>query len=103
MARETKTVILKRPFDDGAGGRVTKVVLQEPTAPDFFALGAPRTWVKSAGGMALVDDDAAIKAYVERCIVEPDPLIAMRQMSVLDAMAVKDTLLDFFQESAPKQ
>lgn len=102
MARETKTVQIKRPFDDGKGGMVTKVVLQEPMASDFFALGAPQTWVKSAGGMALVENDASIRAYVERLIVEPDPLLAMRHMHVLDAIAVKDAVLDFFQDSPAK-
>jgi hypothetical protein len=101
MARETKDVTLKKPFDDGKGGKVTKVVLQEPTAADYFTLGAPQTWVRASGGMALVDNDAAIRTYAERLIVQPDPLLAMNQMHVLDAIAVKDAILGFFQESAP--
>jgi len=100
MARATKTIQLKRPFD-GAAGKVTQVVVQEPTAADYFALGAPQTWVRASGGMALVDNDAAIRAYAERLIKEPDPLIAMTHMSVLDAIAVKDAILGFFQESDP--
>lgn len=102
MARERKDVPLKRPFDDGKGGKVTKIVLQEPSGSDYFALGAPQTWVRATGGMALVDNDVAIRAYVERLIVEPDPLLAMNAMHVLDAIAVKDAVIDFFQESAPK-
>ncbi|WP_148287915.1 hypothetical protein [Rhodopseudomonas sp. B29] len=85
----------------GAHGMVTDVVLQEPTAADYFALGAPQTWVKAAGGMSLVDNDASIRAYAERLIVEPDPLIAMQHMPVLDAMAVKDAICVFFSEETP--
>lgn len=97
MARETKTIQLKRPFSAPAG-TVTQVKVQEPTAGEFFAFGAPQTWVKAAGGMALVDNDAVIRAYAERLIIEPDPLLAMSQMSVLDAIAVKEAICDFFRE-----
>jgi hypothetical protein len=99
MARNQITVLLKRPFT-GANGPVTEIVLQEPAASDYFALGAPQTWVKASGGMALIDNDQAIRSYVERLIVKPDPLLAMTQMSVLDAIAVKDAVLGFFQEEA---
>jgi hypothetical protein len=102
MARKQITVNLKRPFQ-GAEGPVNAIVLQEPTAGDYFALGAPQTWVKASGGMALVDNDQAIRAYVERLIVKPDPLLAMTQMSVLDAIAVKDAVLGFFMEETTKQ
>ena len=101
MARKQITVALKRPFP-GAEGPVNSIILQEPTAGDYFALGAPQTWVKASGGMALVDNDQAIKAYAERLIVKPDPLLAMTQMSVLDAIAVKDTILGFFMEETLK-
>lgn len=97
MSRKQITVPLKRPFT-GPKGAVSSIVLQEPSASDFFLLGAPQTWVRSGGGMALVDNDQAIKAYVERMIVEPDPLLAMAQMSVIDAIAVKDAAMGFFQD-----
>jgi hypothetical protein len=100
MARDTKIVQLKKPFA-GAAGLVTQVKVQEPTAADYFALGAPQTWVKASGGMALVDNDQAIRAYAERLIVEPDPLLAMNHMSVLDAVAVKDAIVSFFSEETP--
>ena len=99
MARETKTIQLKRPFSGGTGP-VTQVKVQEPTAGDFFMLGSPQTWVRAPGGQALVDNDAVIRAYAERLIVEPDPLLAMSQMSVLDAIAVKEAICDFFREPA---
>lgn len=102
MARETKTVPLKKPFQ-GANGLVKNIILQEPTAPDYFALGSPQTWVRSAGGMALIDNDEAIRAYTERCIVEPDALLAMANMSLLDAIAVKEAVCGFFQEGPATQ
>lgn len=93
----SQTVQLKKPFP-GADGMVTSVTLKRPTAGDYFALGHPQTWVKAAGGMALIDNDQAIRAYAERLIIKPDPLLAMASMDVLDAIAVKDAIVGFFME-----
>jgi hypothetical protein len=103
MARERKEITLKKPFDGGPKGTITTVIVQEPTAAEFFALGSPQTWVRASGGMALVDNDAAIRAYAEKLIVEPNPLLAMTHMSVLDAIAVKDAIISFFQEPSPTE
>lgn len=99
--RETKEITLKRPFPDGKDGMVTKVVLREPGALDFFKIGPVQTWVRSGGGMALVDEDTAIAAYAERMIVEPNPVLAMSQMSLLDAIAVREAVLSFFRDTVP--
>jgi hypothetical protein len=88
-------VPLKRPFP-GHEGQVTKIVLREPNGDEFFMLGAPQSWVRAGEGMALVDDEKVIRAYVVRCMVSPDPVLAFAQMGVLDAMAVKDAMLGFF-------
>ncbi|MGJ5205032.1 hypothetical protein [Bradyrhizobium sp. HKCCYLR20261] len=100
MARERKTIPLKRPID-GPKGRIAAVVLQEPASADYWILGDPRTWVKAKGGMALVDNDEVIRAYTERMIIEPDPLLAMNNLSILDAMAVKNGVLSFFEDATP--
>jgi hypothetical protein len=99
----TIDVPLKKPFP-GHDGQVTKIVLREPTGSEFFMLGEPQSWVRAGGGMALVDDEKVIRAYVERCIVQPDPVLAFSQMGVLDAKAVKEAMLSFFidaESSAP--
>lgn len=98
--RNQVNVPLKRPFP-GHDGQVTEIVLQEPTADDFFALGAPQTWVRAGEGMALVDDEKVIRAYVVRCMLKPDPVLAFSQMSVVDAIAVKDAVIGFFTDVAP--
>lgn len=100
MARETKTVPLKKPFP-GGDGPVTEIVIGEPSGADYFALGEPRGWVKSGGGAALVDNDQVIKAYTERMIVKPDPLLAMTQLKLQDARAVRECVLSFFEDEVP--
>jgi hypothetical protein len=98
--RETKIIKLKKPFE-GAGGMVTEIILQEPAGSDYFILGDPQTWVRASGGMALVDNTDAIKAYTERMIIKPDPLLAMARLSVIDARAVKNSVLSFFEDATP--
>ena len=98
MTRATQTVELKYPFDGANGAKVTQVILQEPTAGDYFVHGEPQTWIRTKDGQALVDNTETIRAYAERLIVQPDPLIAMRYMHVLDAVAVKDAICGFFLE-----
>lgn len=100
MARNTIRVPLKKPFP-GGDGLVTEIIVQEPSGNDVFALGTPQTWVRAAGGMALVDNDQAIRAYAERCIIKPDPLLAMSQMGVLDALAVREAIANFFKDETP--
>jgi hypothetical protein len=100
MMRKRVDVPLKHPFP-GHGGQVNKIVLQEPSGADFFALGEPKGWVRTGSGHALVENDQVIRAYVERCIVEPDPLLVMSQIHFLDARAVKEAVCGFFQEEAP--
>jgi hypothetical protein len=76
MARETKTIPLKKPFD-GAGRQSDGNRFAGTGRLRLFHLGDPQTWVRAKGGMALVDNVDTIRAYTERMIVKPDPLLAM--------------------------
>lgn len=101
MSSDKKTVPLKRPFPGANGQMVLNVTLREPTASEVWSLGEPQTWVRAAGGMALVDNQEAISAYAERLIVDPDPLLARSMLKTIDAIAVKDAIIGFFQVEAP--
>lgn len=94
MAKERR-VPLSAPI--GAHGELVKeVVLREPRASDFFSLGDPFVWAQNAdGSMFPVENSEAIRAYLDRCVVSPDPLL-MGQIGLADAMAVKAAMLDFF-------
>jgi hypothetical protein len=97
MASLTKSVPLQKPFP-GAEGIVSTVIVREPSGSEYLQLGEPKTWVRAAGGMALVENDDVIRKYVERCIVKPDPLLALNQLSLKDMRAVRDAVLGFFSE-----
>lgn len=94
MAR-TVTVKLKHPFP-GHGGQVNEVVMREPRGEDYLDLGLPYKFMTIAGQREPIDIEPVIKQYLERCIEKPDPLLAITQMSLVDAIAVKDALTDFF-------
>lgn len=86
----------------GHGGQVTKVVLRHPRAGDFFALGEPIAYAKKGDGtLFAVENIEVLKAYVDRLLVEPDGLI-FEQVSLKDAVAVKEAVLGFFGSSRPK-
>jgi hypothetical protein len=86
---------LSKPIT-GHEGPVTKVVLKEPTAADYFALGEPQIVARNPDGTVfVVENDAAVKQYIERCCVSPSPLL-LAQLSLRDAVKVKAAVLDFF-------
>jgi hypothetical protein len=104
MARKTWEIPLNEPFEDGAGVKVTKLTMQEPSASDVFTIGAAVTWVKASGGMAQVENNDAIRDYAERMIAEPDALLAMRHMGASNALLVREKIMDFFRAAAaPKK
>jgi hypothetical protein len=99
---KTQTIKLSQPIV-GHGSPITEVTVREPTAGQYWANGEPITWSSSKEGVYFrVENDAAIKAYVELCVVEPKDPLLLGQMTLADAMAVKDAVLGFFiQARAP--
>jgi len=93
------TVKLRDPFPDH-NGTTTEVVLREPRGRDYIELGEPFAYARADKGLLVhAENDQAIKGYLERCIEEPDCLLAMSQLSLADMMAVKDALLGFFADA----
>jgi hypothetical protein len=91
---KTTEIVLTSPIT-GHGGAISRLVIREPKAADFFALGEPQVIARNPDGTVYaVENDAAIRDYVSRC-VDCDPLL-LSQLSLADAMAVKAAVLDFF-------
>lgn len=100
----SKNVIinLRDPFA-GHRGRVDRITLREPRAGDYFALGDPTQLARTPSGeMRVVIRQDTVNKYLERLIIDPDPLLALGQMSLADGLAVQNALLDFFSEAALK-
>jgi hypothetical protein len=92
---KTKEIALTSPIT-GHGGAITRLTVREPKAADFFDLGEPQVIARNPDGTVYaVENDAAVREYVSRCVVDCDPLL-LRQLCLADAMAVKAAVLDFF-------
>ena len=97
MAREER-VQLRDPIQ-GHGELINEVVLREPRSHEFFSLGEPFIVAKNSdGSMFPVENGDAIRSYIERCCVKPDALL-LGQLSLSDAMAVKEAMLRFFEQA----
>lgn len=95
MARTT-TVDLAEPIV-GHAGPITRIVLREPTARDYFSLGEPSVYARNGdGAIYSVENAEVIERYIERCIAEPQDSLLIGQMTLADAMRVKGAVLDFF-------
>jgi hypothetical protein len=97
---DSRTIKLTKPISFHAE-TLTTLTLKEPKGRDYIELGEPRLGVRLAdGGYYLVDQQAVIKAYLDRCIDHEagDFLIAL--MSLTDARNLKAALLDFFDPAA---
>lgn len=93
---KTVDVLLSDPIR-GHGGEITKVVLREPRALDFFELGEPIAFAVSKDGMQYTaDNEGTIKLYIDRCLVEPKDPLLLEQLSLADAMKLKETVVNFF-------
>ena len=78
-------------------GPVRSIVLREPNGADYIDLGEPFILTQTKdGGFYHVELDSVIKAYVERCLVEPKEPLLLRQMSLTDAMKVREAIGNFF-------
>ncbi len=92
---KTTAVPLQDPFP-GHKGDVTEIVIREPRGEDYFDLGLPYKFMQIGAEREPIDLEPVIKQYLERCIEKPEPLLAMSQLSLMDAIAVKDAFMRFF-------
>lgn len=96
---KTTTVMLREPLI-GHGGPVREVVLKAPNLVQYAAIGNPVTLAPSAEGRPVViENDAAIAAYIEACVVEPKDKLLLGQVQLADAMDIREAVLDFFVEA----
>ncbi len=96
---KTVTITLRDPFD-GHGGKITTVGVREPNGREYAQYGDPFVYARTDAKVAVsAENDIAIKHYIEHCIVPPpgaDVLLFMSQLSLIDMMAVKETVLGNF-------
>jgi hypothetical protein len=96
---KTVTIKLSEPIV-GHEGPITEVELRSPNLMEYARIGEPATWVKAGEDRYLsIDNDHAVEAYVQACVVEPKDKLLLNQIGLADGMAIKDAILDFFGEA----
>lgn len=90
------TIVLSEPIV-GHRGVITEIVLKPPNLAQYMAIGEPVSVVPGPQGEGVVvDNDAAIAAYAEACMVEPKDKLLLDQVQLADAMEVKEAIIGFF-------
>jgi hypothetical protein len=93
---KTVTVELVDPIVTHQGD-VMSLMLKEPTAGDYFALGDPYQIAKSADGtLFTVEKDEVILAYAERGVQAPVDAVMLAGTSLANAIRIREGVLGFF-------
>ncbi|MDA9465342.1 hypothetical protein [Bradyrhizobium sp. CCBAU 53415] len=101
------TIILKNPIEgpvtDPTSGesrisQIKEIVLREPKYRDVMLLGEPASLARSEGGMLYqAEKDDVVQAYIERLMVVPQDRALLEQVSLADALQLKEAVFGFFQ------
>jgi hypothetical protein len=99
---ETITITLKKPIKGPNNLEVKAVIIREPMFDDVIELGDPYMIAVTASKVPFqVENSEVIRAYLERCIVEPKDPALLAQVNGRTAIEIKDRFLNFFQPDAP--
>jgi hypothetical protein len=103
----TTTVVLKNPIEGPVTDPVTgenrisqirEIVLREPKYKDFMILGEPSAYARSESGMVYqAEKDEVVQSYIERLMVSPQDRNLLEQVSLADALQLKEAVFGFFQ------
>lgn len=92
-------VTLSNPIE-GHSGQIASITLREPKYADVMALGEPSAFARSDGGMVFqAEKDGIVQGYIERLLVEPNDPSLLLQVSLTDALKLKDAVYSFFQSA----
>jgi hypothetical protein len=95
----TKTIKISRPVEMH-GKIINELVLKEPTGGNYLDLGEPHVIARSPdGSVYAVENEAVIKAYLDRCVEHEHGSVVLRLLGLADSKRVKAALLDFFTEA----
>ena len=93
---KTTTIELSEPLITH-GGAFRSITFREPTAAEYWRIGEIRRYGNASGVIYAVENEGAVKSYIEACLVEPkDPLVLNQIKSLKDGMKIKEAISDFF-------
>lgn len=78
---------------------ISEIVLKEPTGAQYLDVGEPRLLARhNDGTLYWVEDQAAIKTYLDLCIVHDHGPAILRLLALTDSRRAKSAFLDFFSD-----
>jgi hypothetical protein len=93
-----KVIPLLEPIEGPGSSKITQVVMRAPKFPDIMALGEPRAFGRSEGGVMFTSEkEDIVEAYINRLVIEPADPALLNQCGLSDTMQLKDALFDFFE------
>lgn len=103
------TIVLKNPItghmpDPVTGeSRITEIreiILREPKYRDIMQLGEPSAFARSEGGMIYqAEKEDVVQSYIEKLMESPKDRALLEQVSLADAIQLKEAIFGFFQEA----
>lgn len=99
MAQKLITIPLRTPVL--GHGVIKEVKMRRPTGEEILTMGFPYSFQPTPDGQRLfIENNEAIKFYVEACIVEPeDKLELLGGISMEDALELRERVMGFFLEA----
>jgi hypothetical protein len=96
------TIPLTKPIKGPNGLSISSVILREPDFDDVMELGDPYMIAVTQSKVPFqVENTEVIKAYLQRCLIEPQDPALLKQIGAAKSIEIKDKLLAFFQPDAP--
>lgn len=82
------------------GAMISEISFREPRGGEFLDLGEPRVITRTKDdSIFLIENDAAIKAYVQSCVEGNDGPVVLQLLSLADMRAAKELVLSFFTDA----
>jgi hypothetical protein len=92
-------VTLSNPIE-GHDGQIKTITLREPKYGDVMALGEPSAFARSDGGMVFqAEKEGVVQAYIERLMTSPSDPALLLQVSLTDALKLKEAVYGFFRDA----
>lgn len=85
---------------EGPSGPIATIELREPKFRDLMLLGEPAAYARGDdGALFQIEKDDVVQAYIERLMIEPKDRAVLAQVSLADALQLREVVFGFFEEA----
>ena len=97
----TTTITLIDPIEGAKEGElITEIILRKPKFADVMALGEPKAYAHSEGGLLYTaEKEEVISGYIKRLLESPKNPDFLLQLGMADTLQLKEAIYDFFRDA----